>query len=390
MERLIKRFHAAGYEVIFSSAAGFTERSAKIPEVSTWKEIKLNCDSFDEFILDLQPDLVMFDRFITEEQFGWRVAKNCPNTIKILDTEDLHFLRKGREKAVKKGVELSDEFLFTDEAKREIASIYRCDLSLIISSFEMSLLINEFKIPPELLFYLPFQLTQEDLSLAEHTLSFSERSGFMTIGNFKHAPNLDSARILKNTVWPEVRKLLPTAEFHLYGSYPTQEIFKMHEPDQGFFVHGIAKDVKTVFSSARVCLAPLRFGAGLKGKFLEAMLYNTPIATTSLGAEGMFESPMIPGIVSNDYKTLAQLAVALHEGEALWEEKSALGRLILEKDFTQPKGDDELINEICELEKTIATRRKTNFMGQILQFHTLRSTEFMSRFIQEKNKFENK
>ena len=80
--------------------------------------------------------------FITEEQFGWRVAENCPDAIRLLDTEDLHFLRKARQEVVNKNQELN---LFSETAKREIASIYRCDVSLIISEFEMQLLQETFK-----------------------------------------------------------------------------------------------------------------------------------------------------------------------------------------------------------------------------------------------------
>src|SRR5690606_12663340 len=93
------------------------------------------------------------DRFVSEEQFGWRVSQECPNAVQILDTEDLHFLRSAREKAFKKKEEIN---LYNETTIREIASILRCDLSLIISEFEMNLLLNEFHIAPELLYYLPF------------------------------------------------------------------------------------------------------------------------------------------------------------------------------------------------------------------------------------------
>ena len=94
-----------------------------------------------------------------EEQFGWRVAENCPSAIRILDTIDLHFLRKGREEAYKKSKNYTDEFLINDFTKREIASIYRCDLSLIISEFEMKLLQDKFNINSSLILYLPFLLS---------------------------------------------------------------------------------------------------------------------------------------------------------------------------------------------------------------------------------------
>src|SRR5690606_37474589 len=110
------------------------------------KNIQLNDASFDEFIKELNPEIVLFDRYISEEQFGWRVSENCPDVLKILDTEDLHFLRKAREEAVKKEIPVYEANLFSETAKRELASILRCDLSLIISEYEMELLQNTFHI----------------------------------------------------------------------------------------------------------------------------------------------------------------------------------------------------------------------------------------------------
>src|SRR5690606_4752526 len=140
-----------------ASTAAISEKTFNLEsENISVKSILLNDASFDEFIQELNPSIVIFDRYITEEQFGWRVTENCPNALKILDTEDLHLLRKAREEAVKNGKPAVAANLFLDIAKRELASILRCDLSLIISEFEMELLQNTFKIPSDLLYYLPF------------------------------------------------------------------------------------------------------------------------------------------------------------------------------------------------------------------------------------------
>src|SRR5690606_37298674 len=136
----------------FASAAQKTERSSVFAEDVFTHDILLNEDSFNEWIKKLQPQIVVYDRYMIEEQYGWRVRKECPHTITILDTEDLHFVRKAREMAFKKQQEIN---FFTDDAKRELASILRCDLSLIISKEEMKIL-ESFQIPTEKLVYLPF------------------------------------------------------------------------------------------------------------------------------------------------------------------------------------------------------------------------------------------
>ena len=118
--------------------------------------------------------MVLFDRFLTEEQFGWRVADNCPQALRVLDTEDLHSLRHVREQCFKKEIPFTtDAWLADDKTKREIASIYRCDLSLIISSYEMELLTEVLKIDKSLLLLLPFMVNEigNDTSLITYPIN---------------------------------------------------------------------------------------------------------------------------------------------------------------------------------------------------------------------------
>src|SRR5699024_7195355 len=117
-----------------------------------------------------------FDRFITEEQFGWRVAEQCPQTLRILDTEDLHCLRRARKKAINEERSFAPEDLLNEEtAKREIASIFRCDLSLVISEYELKLLQDLFKIDKTLLHYLPFMLDPIGKDTVRSWPAFDER-----------------------------------------------------------------------------------------------------------------------------------------------------------------------------------------------------------------------
>ena len=152
MLQLMEQFTKAGYKITFASPAQKGEKAIdlslfNIDEIG----IALNNSSFDDFIKDLKPDVVVFDRFMMEEQFGWRVAEHCHNALRILDTEDLHSLRKVRHDKIKKQeVFKVDDLLESDITKREIAAILRCDLSLIISSYEMKLLKEFFNIDENL------------------------------------------------------------------------------------------------------------------------------------------------------------------------------------------------------------------------------------------------
>ncbi|MEZ8611019.1 glycosyltransferase [Vibrio sp. 10N.222.51.C8] len=386
MMSLLRLFKRQGWSVEFATPAQETEHMIDLSEEGiTSQSIQLNCDSFDDYIEELQPDVVMFDRFMMEEQFGWRVEKVCPNAFKLLDTEDLQFLRNARHEAVKKETELTKEHLYSDLAKREIAAILRCDLSLIISSYEMELLQSEFNIDPKLLHHLPFMV---DLNtLPESTKSFEERKHFMTIGNFRHAPNWDAVLQLQK-IWPKIRKQLPDSELHIYGSYPPPKATALHNPKTGFHIKGWAKDAQEVMEDARVCVAPLRFGAGIKGKLLDAMKLQTPNVTSEIGSEGMLPQGELqwPGAVSDDIDEFVEQAVALYKDEKKWLKAQSQCHSILEAHYEQNQLGDKLIERLTALGSELDAHRLNNFFGSMLKHHSMASTKYMSQWIAEKNK----
>jgi glycosyltransferase involved in cell wall biosynthesis len=396
--QLVEFFLERGDEVIFSSAASKSEasfdfskpilteslRGTKQSEVIEFP-IELNASSFNEFIQELKPNIVVYDRFVTEEQFGWRVRQECPNAFQILDTEDLHFLRAAREKAFKKKEEIN---LYNEITSREIASILRCDLSLIISQVEMDLLVNQFKISPSILQYIPFL---ENLSLYEHSEAiiikpFDQRKDFMFIGNFIHEPNWQTVLYLKKEIWPLLRKEIPLAKLHIYGAYPSQKVWDLHNEKEDFIVHGKAEDALEVISQARVLLAPLPFGAGQKGKFIDAMHVGTPIGTNSIGAESMFEN-QFPGICSDDINEFIQKTIELYKNEIIWNEAQKIGFEILKEKFDKDLYIQGLDSKIRNLQSEIINHRRENFVGLILQQNNQNALKYMSLWIEEKNKF---
>ncbi|TKF29906.1 glycosyltransferase family 4 protein [Vibrio kanaloae] len=386
MMSLLRLFKRQGWSVEFATPAQETEHMIDLSEEGiTSQSIQLNCDSFDQYIEELQPDVVMFDRFMMEEQFGWRVEKVCPNAFKLLDTEDLQFLRNARHEAVKKETELTKAHLYSDLAKREIAAILRCDLSLIISSYEMELLQSEFNIDPKLLHHLPFMVDLNTLPVS--TKSFEERQHFMTIGNFRHAPNWDAVLQLQK-IWPKIRKQLPDTELHIYGSYPPPKATALHNPKTGFHIKGWAKDAQEVMEQARVCVAPLRFGAGIKGKLLDAMKLQTPNVTSEIGSEGMLPQGELqwPGAVADDIDAFVEQAIALYKDEEKWLKAQSQCHSILESHYEQNQLGDKLIERLIALESELESHRLDNFIGSMLKHHSMASTKYMSQWIAEKNK----
>ncbi|WP_282018806.1 glycosyltransferase [Salegentibacter mishustinae] len=387
MLQLLEFFLAENYKITFVTTAARSEFAVDLDKMNIASEvIKMNHPSFDELIKNVQPDLVLFDRFMTEEQFGWRVDENCPEAIKILDTEDLHFLRKTRIEAYKKSLPEEDLYFDAEITKREIASIYRCDLSLIISEAEIKLLQEEFKISSKLLYYLPFQL--EPISEEEkiNLPGFEQRENFISIGNFLHEPNWNAVLYLKEEIWPLIRRELPGAKLYIYGAYPSQKVWNLHNEKEGFIVKGRTENAEAVMRNAKVCLAPIRFGAGLKGKLIQAMQCGTPAVTTSVGAEGIPGNLAWNGYITNNQQEFAKKAVGLYTEENLWKNAVENGFRIINSRFNKTEHQQEFSKKLAELIQNISVYRRENFVGRMLQHHQHRSTYFMAKFIEEKEK----
>ncbi|HZW76832.1 MAG TPA: glycosyltransferase [Flavobacteriaceae bacterium] len=378
MMQLIQLFRTNDFEIIFATSAAPTAFSEDLDNANVRvEEISLNDSLFDQQIRKWAPDVVLFDRFMTEEQFGWRVAANIPEAIRILDTEDLHFLRRGREAAVKENEEVPN--LFTDLAKRELASIFRCDLSLIISEAEMDLLSEEFKVPEEILFYLPICISTQF-----SPNSFEDRNHFAFVGNMQHAPNLDAVKQLRK-IWPTIRKILPEAECHIFGAYFPKQLLDLHRPDLGFIIKGWIDNVAGVYESYRVLVAPIRFGAGLKGKIIEAFSYGMPVVTTEMGAEGISGKLPFGGSIV-DEKDFAKAATQLFSSKETWETSQKYGLKIIEERFNANPFNHHFLQRIQIVIQHLETHRNRNFFGRILEYHAFQSTKYMSRWIEEKNK----
>jgi glycosyltransferase involved in cell wall biosynthesis len=387
MLQLIDFFKTKDYAITFASIVADSEFAVDLESIDVEKvSVALNSSSFDDFVSELNPKIVLFDRFMTEEQFGWRVAKNCPDAVRILDTEDLHCLRDARKSAYDKKIEFSKAMLFSDVAKREIASIFRCDLTLMISEFEMQLLESFFNVDDKLLFYLPLLVDENAVNECVDRLPFEERNDFVFIGNFLHEPNWNCVQVLKNEIWPILSKYLPEANLLIYGAYPSHKVFKLDNPKERFFIKGRAENAFEVIENAKVLLAPIRFGAGIKGKLLEAMLYGTPSMTTSIGAESMHGDLPWNGFIEDNNQAFIEKTIALFSDESVWKQAQENGFVIVKSRFAAADFLEKLNNRVKELQLGLGEHRLHNFIGAMLQHHTLQSTHYMSKWIEEKNK----
>ncbi|MDQ6995721.1 MAG: glycosyltransferase family 4 protein, partial [Mariprofundaceae bacterium] len=229
----------------------------------------------------------------------------------------------------------------------------------------------------------PFMLNHNTIS--KPLPSFGERQHFMSIGSFRHAPNWDAVLWLKQDIWALIRQQLPQAELHIYGSYTPPKATALHAPKQGFYIEGRAASALDVSQHARLCLAPLRFGAGIKTKLADAMQTGTPSITTSVGAEGMHGDLPWGGKVCDDAQAFAQAAVNLYHDDVAWQQAQQHGFDILQHWFNAKNHQKQLIQATLSIQNNLEEHRLHNFTGSMLRHHHHRSTEFMSRWIEQKN-----
>ncbi|MFT5669742.1 MAG: glycosyltransferase involved in cell wall biosynthesis [Glaciecola sp.] len=402
----IKAAQRYNWQVSFCSAAQTTQQSYDLLslQVNVFT-IQLNCTSFNEKIMVLQPDIVIFDRYLSFEQFAWRVKHCCPKALLVLDAEDLHCLRAARHDLLKQHqnkdystvfMQSSDitktvntALLHNDIALREIACILQADVTVVLSDFERDLLNNHLSVPNNQIIHIPFILSQTMASLLKQKLSYEQKLDFVFIGNFRHAPNYHAVKILAEQCWPKIHQALhkqhPKICCHVYGAYISPKVKQLENKKIGFFVHGFVEDQFAVIKQARVMLAPISFGAGVKGKLLDAMQCSTPSVTTPLGIEGITNNPWA-GQVANTIDEFITASVILYTNKDTWQESCQNGYKILQEEYDIAHNQAQFINTIEAKVTNINTDRSKNFLQNMLSHHQFQTSKYMSQWIEAKNK----
>ena len=173
---------------------------------------------------------------------------------------------------------------------------------------------------------------------------------------------------------------------NVYGAYPSQKINSLHQPNLNFYVYGRTESSYEVISKARILLAPIRFGAGIKGKLLEAMEFGTPSVTSPIGAEAMNGDFLWNGCISDSPEDFAEKAIELYKSKSIWEQAQQNGYEIIKNRFSKDLFEDYFIKIVLDKFENFEKYREYNFMGSMLMHHFLQSTKYMAKWIEEKNK----
>ncbi|HNS36614.1 MAG TPA: glycoside hydrolase family 99-like domain-containing protein [Anaerolineaceae bacterium] len=291
-------------------------------------------------------DLVFLFRAPFGGKYIDKVRHYAPKAKIVFNTVDLHFLREQREKEVNK--ENSSRIIQEGVSKsEELAIIRKSDRSILVSEYEQ-LLLNKL-VPNNNSRVIP--LPREIPGVAA---GFEERQDIVFIGGFLHKPNVDAVLYFIHEIWPLISPKIPQTKFLIVGSN-VPDALQQVESDTVRVV-GFVKDLADVFNHCRISVAPLRYGAGIKGKILTSLSYGVPCVATSIATEGMGLSNQ-EILIGDSPQEFAQNVLNIYQNADLWQQQSQSGLYFVSNRFSLSNFENKLSALITELQISIGKDR---------------------------------
>ena len=339
----IQMIHDLGYKVTFIpdnlTHTGHYTESLQRAGVECWYEpyIKTVNQHLEE--RGAQYDLVILCRVHFAAKYIDTTRRYCSGAKIVFNTVDLHYLREERQAQIEKSIDVAQQAKLTKDL--EYSVMKRADATILISQSEYEILHQEW---PELkIAVIPY--VREVYGCA---VQFFARRDILFIGSFLHAPNIDAVQYFVTSVWPLIRREMPEMNFYVIGSNIPAEISNLAQV-AGIFVKGFVEDIAPIFNCCRLSVAPLRFGAGIKGKIGTSLSYGVPCVATVIAAEGMGLVNRRDIMIANDTEEFAAAVVEAYRDEALWNRLSKHGLEFMEQNFSYARGLERLGKLIDEI-----------------------------------------
>lgn len=289
---------------------------------------------------------------LSRPQVAWSLVEElrtrAPQAVIAYDTVDVHFLRLERE------AELAERQGRTDRAESlrrkafaskqmELGLTRACDVTLVVSETERTLL-------GELVPEADVRVLSNVHEVDRAPVHVEGRRDVVFVGSFDHPPNVDAARWAAREIMPLVREQCPDAVLHVIGSNPTDEVRALQGP--GVEVHGWVESLEPHYAQARVTIAPLRFGAGVKGKVGESLAVGVPVVGTSVAIEGMHLKPGQDVLVADDEESFSVAVTRLLTEDETWSALAESGRTAIEAQFGPAASRTALESLLTKLDTT--------------------------------------
>lgn len=250
------------------------------------------------------------------------IRKINSKALLIYDMVDFHYLRMKREAQLKNDSKL--DTLAQNFLKIELENCSNADVILAISKEDKSNLLSYY--PNDSKIEIVGNIHQF-INQNTNYLKFQDRKNLLFVGGFDHLPNRDAVVFLKSEIMPLVWQSIPNLEVNIVGSNATDEILSLQS--DRFNIIGYVKDLSEYYNSHRLFIAPLRFGAGVKGKIGQSLEYGLPIVTTDIGAEGYDFGVFYDNCIANDPKDFSEKIVKLYQDENLWNNLTSYSEQVL-------------------------------------------------------------
>jgi glycosyltransferase involved in cell wall biosynthesis len=256
----------------------------------------------------------MISRHYVASNYISLLERYCPQAKFIFDTVDLHYLREERLAELENSLPLRR--VAAQTRRSELAVIRNADATLVVSPVEKSVLEKD---APEARVHVISNVHR----VVGSRKPWSERKDIFFVGGYQHPPNVDAACWFVGRIWPLVREQLPDLRFHLIGSKAPEQIQSLH--GDGVQFHGFVPDLEPWLDDCRLAVAPLRYGAGIKGKVNISMSRGQPVVATPIAVEGMFVNDGEEVLVAESAQDFARAIIRLYQDEELWDQVSSAG-----------------------------------------------------------------
>ena len=266
---------------------------------------------------------VVLSRHYVAANYVGLVRLYAPQARLIFDTVDVHHLREQRAAELTGSAEQAQQAART--RTQELKLMRECDVTLVVSAAEKELLARD----------LPgvrIEVLSNVHAIPGRRREFGERRDLVFVGGFQHPPNVDAVLWFVNDVFPRVRTALPGIVFHVIGSKAPKQILELAH--DGVQVHGFVEDIAPFMDDSRLALAPLRYGAGVKGKINMAMSHGLPVVATTPAAEGMHARDGEDLLVADAPEDFAAAIVRAYGDATLWNKLSDNGLANVREHFS--------------------------------------------------------
>ena len=252
-------------------------------------------------------DIVILSRCDVAAKHVTQVRLHASQSRVIFDTVDLHFLRTDREAELTNNI--NGRLLAREKQKQEYKLINDSDETWVVSPSEQQLLQEDH--PGK-----SIQVISNIVDVSRSETLFEHRHDFLFIGSFQHTPNVDAVLYFTNEIFPLILKELPGVKFYVIGDKVPPDVAAL--ASKSVIITGFQPDVRPYFDDVKLSIAPLRYGAGVKGKINQSMAFGVPVVATALAIEGMGLTHREHILVADTPEEFASCVVHLYNSEELW------------------------------------------------------------------------